>query len=161
MSICIRPIRTEEARRFLEIHHESVRGIAAKDYPASVIDRWAALPITDQALERFLSNRDDEIRLMAESDGSTEGIGALVLRHSELRACYVLPSAVRRGIGTALVVEIERIAREHGARFLQLQSSLTAEPFYAALGYVVEERGELVLGPGVPMAAVKMRKQLT
>jgi hypothetical protein len=41
-----------------------------------------------------------------------------------------------------------------------LESSITAEPFYAALGYQVESRGELFLAPDVPMAAVKMRKRL-
>jgi putative acetyltransferase len=91
-------MRSEEARRLLEIHRESVRGIAAEDYAASVIDAWAPLPITDEIVERFLSNRDDEIRLMAEIDGQPVGIGALVLSHSELRACYVVPSAARRGV---------------------------------------------------------------
>jgi putative acetyltransferase len=160
MSVAVRSMRSEEARRFLEIHRESVRGIAAKDYPASVIDRWAPLPITDELVERFLDNRDDEIRLMAEIDGQPVGIGALVLSNSELRACYVVPSAARRGVGAALVAEIERIAREHGLVYLQLESSLTAEPFYATLGYLVEGRGELVLASGVHMAAIKMRKQL-
>jgi putative acetyltransferase len=88
------------------------------------------------------------------------GIGAIVLNQSELRACYVAPNAVRQRVGSALVAEIERIAREHGLIDLQLESSLTAEPFYAALGYRVEKRGELVLAPGVPMATVKMRKRL-
>ena len=160
MAVSIRPMRSEEARRFLEIHHESVRGLAAKDYPASVIDGWAPLPITDEVIDRFLRNRDDEIRLMAEIDGQPVGIGALVLSNSELRACYVVPSAARRGVGAAVVAEIERIAREHRLFSLRVESSLTAEPFYTALGYVVEERGQHVLGSGVPMAAIKMRKQL-
>ena|SRR5437588_1756281 len=160
MSVSIRHMRPEEARRFLEIHHESVRGIAVKDYPASVIDAWAPLPITDEVVERFLRNRDDEVRLIAEIDGQPVGIGALVLGNSELRACYVVPSAARRGVGAAIVAEIERIAREHRLGYLRLESSLTAEPFYTTLGYAVEERGEHVLESGVPMAAVKMRKQL-
>lgn len=108
MPVTVRSMRPEEARRFLEIHHAAVRDIAARDYPASVIEVWAPLPITDVTIERFLTNRDQEIRLMAEADGELVGIA----------------------------------------------------PFYAVLGYRVEERGELVLAPGVPMAAVKMRKRL-
>jgi putative acetyltransferase len=160
MSVTIRPMQPEEARRFLEIHRAAVRGLAAKDYSPVVVDAWAPLPITDETLERFLSNRDHEIRLMAEIDGQCVGIGAIVLGNSELRACYVAPGAARRGVGSALVAEIERIAREHGLLYLRLESSLTAEPFYEALGYRVEERGEHVLGSGVAMAAIKMRKQL-
>ena len=50
-------MQAHEARRFLEIHHEAVRGLAAKDYPANVFDAWAA-PITDERLQRFVQNRD-------------------------------------------------------------------------------------------------------
>jgi putative acetyltransferase len=161
MSGSIRVMRSEDARRFLEIQRESVRGIAARDYPSAVIEAWAPLPITDEVVARFLSNADDEIRLIAEFDGQPAGIGALVLGNSELRACYVVPSAARRGVGTAIVAEIERIAREHGLVYLRLESSLTAEPFYAALGYRVESRGELMIAPGVPMDAMTMSKRLT
>jgi putative acetyltransferase len=152
-------MQAAEARRFLEIHHESVRGLAANDYPPSVIDTWAS-PITAERLAQFLQNSDDEIRLIAEVDGEAAGIGALVVANSELRACYVLPSAARRGVGAALVNEIERIAREHGIRELQLESSVTAEPFYAALGYRVEKRRQHAIAPGVKMAAITMRKEL-
>jgi putative acetyltransferase len=155
----VRPMQAGEARRFLEIHHESVRGLAVNDYPPAVIDAWAS-PITDERLQRFLQNRDGEIRLIAERDGEAVGIGAIVVANSELRACYVLPSAARYGVGTAIVAEIERLAREHGLRELHLESSLTAESFYAALGYRVERRGELRIAPGVAMAAVTMRKGL-
>ena len=158
MSVTVREMRPEDARYFLEIHHAAVRGIAAKDYPVSVVEAWAR-PITDYVLERFLANREGELRLVAEIDGEMVGIGAIVVGNSELRACYVAPNAARRGVGSALVADIERIAREHGLDHLQLESSVTAEPFYSALGYQVEGRGEFLLAPDVPMAAVKMRKQ--
>ena len=153
-------MRPEEAHRFLEIQGAAVRGLAAKDYPASVVEAWAR-PITDQSIARFLANHDKEIRLLAEIDRHAVGIGALVVENAELRACYVAPSAARRGIGTALVAEIERIAREHHLDHLHLESSVTAEPFYASLGYEVEGRRDFLLAADVPMAAVQMRKRLT
>ena len=160
MSVSVRAMRSEDARRFLEIQRESVRGLAARDYPTAVIEAWAALPITDAVVEQFLSNRDGEIRLIAELDSQAVGIGALVPGNSELRACYVVPGAARRGVGAAVVAEIERIAREQKLDYLRLESSLTAEPFYAALGYRVEARGALMIAPGVPMAAITMSKRL-
>jgi putative acetyltransferase len=160
MSVVVRPMRDDEARPFLEIQRAAVRGLAAKDYPASVIDAWAPLPITETAVAFFRVNHDNEIRLIAELDGVLVGIGALVLAESELRACYVVPAVARSGVGSALVAEIERIARHHGLTQLELLSSLTAEPFYRALGYEVEERVENVLGSGSRMPAVKMRKTL-
>ena len=152
----------DEARSFLLIQRASVRGLAANDYPPSVIDAWAPpLPVTDTAVAFFRVNHDEEIRLVAELDGELVGIGALVLADSELRACYVLPAAARCGIGSALVAEIERIARHYGLTHLELLSSLTAEPFYRRLGYEAEDRVEHALGSGRGlMAAVKMRKAL-
>jgi putative acetyltransferase len=111
MPVIVRPMQAAEARRFLEIHHRSVRGLAVHDYPQNVIEAWAA-PITDERLQRFLQNRDSEIRLIAEMDGEPVGFGALVVANSELRVCYVLPTAARRGFGAAIVAEIERLARE-------------------------------------------------
>ena len=39
--------------------------MAANDYPAAVVQARAR-PITDQVIERFLANRDSEVRLLAE-----------------------------------------------------------------------------------------------
>jgi putative acetyltransferase len=154
-------MRPEDARGFLEVHHAAVRGIAARDYPPAVIEHWAPLPVTDKDIEQFLVNRDGEIRLVAEIDGAIVGVGAIILAKSELRACYVEPGAARKGVGSALVHAIERIACARKLPFLELDSSLTAEPFYTALGYEVRARGEHVLDSGRSMACVRMRKDFS
>ena len=158
--ISVRQMRPEDARMFLEVHHAAVRGIAARDYPPAVIEDWAPLPITDGAVERFLANPEKEVRLVAEIDGEIVGIGVWVVEESELRACYVLPSAARKGVGSAIVREIERMARENGTVSLHLVASVTSESFYKALGYDVQGRGEHALQSGRRMACVIMRKIL-
>ena len=158
MSLTVRAMRQEDSRAFLEVHHAAVRGVAAKDYSSAVIEAWAPLPLTDAAIEAVRSNPDGEYRLVAEMDGQIVGIGALAVRTAELRACYVAPEATRQGVGSALVREIERAARERNLTFLELDSSVTAEPFYRAHGYEVRGQGEHILGAGRCMACVKMRK---
>jgi putative acetyltransferase len=158
--VAVRPIRGDEGSTFLDIHSQSVHGLASEAYPPDVISAWA-FPPTPENLAQFLENAEDEIRLIAELDGRPVGIGALVLRNSELRACYVMPDAARRHVGTAIVEEIERIARENALEYLELLSSTNAEPFYAALGYDVISRGEHVLRSGKRMTAIKMRKVLS
>ena len=128
-------------------------------YTPEAIAGWI-VPVTDETLRDLVRNPDREIRLVAELEDQVVGIGALILERAELRACYVVPEAARRGCGTALVREMERIAREHGLARLQLAASLNAEPFYAANGYVVTERSEVVLRNGHRMAAVWMAKSL-
>jgi putative acetyltransferase len=131
VSIKVREMLNDDARTFLEVHHAAVRGTAAQDYPPQVVADWAPIPVTNKNVERFLAHLDGEIRLVAEIDGTIVGIAALVLADCELRGCYVAPEAARKGVGSALVREIERIARDHGLAYLQMDSSVTAEPFYS------------------------------
>jgi hypothetical protein len=97
LQIVVREMRAADARAFLEVHHAAVRGIAVADYPLTVIEAWAPLPVTEKAAEQVRANRENEYRLVAEIDGQVVGIGALVFESSELRACYVAPAAGRRG----------------------------------------------------------------
>jgi len=160
MTVSVRAMRAEDAQAFLEVHRAAIREIAVADYPAAVIEAWAPLPILQEDVEQFLLNRDGEFRLVAEIEGKIVGLGAVVPQNSELRACYVAPRAIRSGVGTVIVQEIERIAREHRLTFLELDSSLTAEPFYLSLGYVALDRITHQLNSGQQMASVKMRKDL-
>jgi len=156
--VAIRELRSGEERLFLEVHAQSVRGLAADHYPPELIDAWC-VPPTDDFVDHFVKNPDHELRLFAEIDGRVVGLGALVLEDAELRACYVLPEAARRGVGTALVREMERLAAAHHLDHLALLASINAEPFYAALGYRSEGCTEHNMR-GQPMAAVKMSKRL-
>jgi putative acetyltransferase len=160
MTVVVRRLRPEETRALLEVHHAAVRGIAATDYPPEVVEAWAPMPVTDNVVADVLVNRDNEIRLAAVVEDEIVGIAAVIPQRCELRACYVTPRAARRGVGTMLVREMERTARQHHAAFLELDSSLTAEQFYLGLGYVVRERGTHALGSGQLMACIKMRKDL-
>jgi putative acetyltransferase len=160
MALIVRELRPEETRDFLEIIRAAVRVTAAADYPPDVIEAWAPLPVTDAEVDEARVNREGEIRLVAILDGKIAGIGALIPQGCELRACYVSPDASRSGVGKGLVTEIERIARLRGVPHLDLDSSLTAEPFYLKLGYQVLARREHTLSSGARMAAVMMRKYL-
>ncbi|HEX4742159.1 MAG TPA: GNAT family N-acetyltransferase [Caulobacteraceae bacterium] len=138
----------------------AIRGIAVADYPAEVIEAWARL-VTEDDVERVLANRDGAVRLVAEIEGKIVGLGAIVPGNCELRACYVAPGAARQGVGTAIVRALEQIACEHRLAFLELDSSLTAEPFYRSLGYVSQGRIAHRLASGQQMASIKMRKELS
>jgi len=159
MPITVRPLREDEGRIYLEIVNSAIRGLAVSHYPPEAIEGWV-VPVTDETVRDLMLNRDNEIRVMADLDGEPVGIGALVLERLELRACYVSPRAARRGCGSALVHEIERLARENGLTRLELAASINAEAFYAAHGYEVRDRSDVVLGNGHRMAAVWMGKNL-
>ncbi|HEV2219879.1 MAG TPA: GNAT family N-acetyltransferase [Casimicrobiaceae bacterium] len=73
---------------------------------------------------------------------------------ARIRAFFVEPAMVRRGLGRSLMDRCFREARAAGFRRLELVSTLPGEPLYAASGFEVTERFELSL-PGpirVPVA---------
>jgi putative acetyltransferase len=100
------------------------------------------------------------IRLVAELNREIIGIGCLLPQNHELRACYVSPTANRRGVGSAILREIERVAYDRGATRLGADSSLNAEAFYRSHGYEVRRRSEHILSNGVRMACIRMQKDL-
>ena len=147
-----------DARVFLETLNVSIREVASADYPPEVIESWA-IPIGEKSLKYYADNPEGELRILAELDGEVVGIGATVISNSELRACYVAPKGLRQGVGGAIVKELERIGKAEGLGYFHLHATITAEPFYNALGYASLERIEHATLGGLPMAAVSMRKE--
>jgi GNAT superfamily N-acetyltransferase len=62
-------------------------------------------------------------------------VGTASLDGSVVRTVFVAPDAQARGIGKLLMAEIERTARERNIPMLAVPSSVTAESFYARLGF--------------------------
>ena len=96
MPICVRAMRAEDARAFLEVLRDAIRGIAVADYPPEVIGAWAPL-VTEEDVERVLENPDDEVRFVAESEGRIIGLGAIIPQN--LRAEGLLRCTRRRAPG--------------------------------------------------------------
>lgn len=159
MAIVVRALGAGEGRLYLEIVNAAIRGLARTHYTPAAIEGWV-VPMTEATLDDFERNPDSEIRLVAELDGTPSGIGALVVAESELRACYVLPGAARRGCGAAIVGALERLARQQGLTRLHLAASLNAEAFYARMGYTVRARTHITLRSGHTMAAIRMERDL-
>ncbi|MEL6959509.1 MAG: GNAT family N-acetyltransferase, partial [Pseudomonadota bacterium] len=64
--------------------------------------------------------------------------------------------AVRRGVGRALMDHIFTNSRMAGMARLTCLSTLTAEPFYAAMGFHRVKPVTVPLGPGIDFPAVEM-----
>jgi putative acetyltransferase len=108
-------MRSADSRAFLEAHHAAVRGAAVADYPLAVIEARAPMPVTEEACEQARANRENEYRLIAEIDGQVVGIGALAVESCELRACYVAPSAGRRGSGPRSSTKLKALDVSEGS----------------------------------------------
>ena len=111
----------------------------------------------DQPISGALPN---ETTLVADVDGRVAGFGVIIETNNELRAVYVAAEYGNRGIGSALLREIERLARQRSCTELRMDSSLTAASFYLRHGYENLGSAEHTLTSGEKMACVRMRKYL-
>ena len=67
---------------------------------------------------------------------------------------------VRRGVGRAVMAAVMEDAAEAGCRCLQCLSTLTAEPFYRALGFRRLRAVTLTFGAPIAFPAIEMEREL-
>lgn len=79
---------------------------------------------------------------------------------ARIRAFYVDPSYVRRGIGAALLAASENGARNAGFRLARLTSTLQAIEFYSSFGYEQLRPFYMPLPGGVSLSLMLMEKRL-
>jgi GNAT superfamily N-acetyltransferase len=80
---------------------------------------------------------------------------------AKVRAFFVHPAWVRRGIGGMILEACEVAARAAGFRRLEMGATLTGVPFYRAKGYVELERVEAPLANGLTLPIVRMGKDFS
>ena len=106
---------------------------AAIDIQLSVFTEEQGIP------ESLCLEGNDEARhVLALDQGRPVATARLICRpdgDSELARVAVLPSHRQAGIGRALVLALEEIAVQCGARSIVLHPHLQLESFYARLGY--------------------------
>lgn len=129
MDYLIRPARRNDAPGISHVIITALRETNARDYSDAVIARversFAPTRVLDLLARRLtlVATKGDDI------------IGTAGLDGRVVRTVFIRPECQRRGIGRALMVRIERAAIENGVAVLAVHSSVSAEPFYAKLGF--------------------------
>jgi GrpB-like predicted nucleotidyltransferase (UPF0157 family)/L-amino acid N-acyltransferase YncA len=152
----VRPARDADAPGIFEAHTKAIREICSGSYSEREIEAWAGRHYLGAHLPAIRSQRV----VVVEDGEGIAGFGELDHEGGEVRAVYVHPRAVRRGIGSAILAELERIARDAGLRSLHLSASINAVSFYQRRDFRAENRTTLSLAPDVAIACVVMRKDL-
>jgi len=80
---------------------------------------------------------------------------------AKIRAFFVHPSWVRRGIGSMILEACERAAIAAGFTRLEMGATLTGVPLYRARGYVSLENLDVPLENGNSIAVVRMEKRIS
>ena len=129
MSTVIRLAHTDDAAGISQVILAALHRSNAQDYPQEVIAR-VARNFTPEAVRELLKRRVVLVAVQGQVLVATAALDGNVVR-----SVFVDPALQGQGIGRLLMIEIELRAREAGATTLSVPSSLTAEPFYARLGF--------------------------
>ncbi len=111
----------------------------------------------------FVAEPDTEPKLLVGCGGWTHerpGTGELVEGLGHIRHFGTHPDWIGQAVGRSIYAACERQARAAGVTRFECYSSLNAEGFYAALGFVVAGRIEIELGPGLNLPSVLMRRSI-
>jgi putative YhbY family RNA-binding protein len=79
---------------------------------------------------------------------------------ARIRAFFVHPACVRRGIAAALMRHCEQAAADAGFKSMELVATLAGQPLYAASGFAAVEQFEIPLGGTLSMPVVRMSKNI-
>ncbi|WP_371226349.1 GNAT family N-acetyltransferase [Pseudomonas sp. QE6] len=135
MGLTIRQACSDDAKAISQVIVAAVRESNGQDYPASVIESVVAHFMPERVIELL----EQRLVFVALLDDKIVGTGAL--DGDAVRSLFVAPQQQRKGIGQALMDRVEKAALERGIEALLVPSSLTAQAFYARLGYgVVREQ---------------------
>jgi GNAT superfamily N-acetyltransferase len=115
------------------------------DYPRSVIEHQLHTHYTLDWIKKQMQSRYFIVALI---DGKVAGTGSL--DGDEIKAVFVDPDHQRRGLGRAIMEDLERYGKSIGLQEIKLNSSITGFEFYKALHYrLVRELVENFQGDAV------------
>jgi GNAT superfamily N-acetyltransferase len=152
----IRQAVESDVQDIRRIHQAAIRQVCSFDYPQNVISAW----LLGNSDERYLQRIKDASFWVAE-DQVTLGFGCVSTEQSKLESLFLAPEARGNGIAAALLRHLEQVAAGAGVDVLFLDSSLSAQTFYAKHGYeVCDGKASIKLASGVDLASIPMSKRV-
>ena len=130
MDCVIRKAEHRDAPTIILLIEAALRVSNAQDYPPDIIDQVVRC-FSPAAMLRFLTLRRVYVACIEDRVVATASLDASVVR-----SVFVNPLYQRQGIGCRLMSTIESVAAQAGLERLRVPSSITAQGFYLALGFV-------------------------
>jgi GNAT superfamily N-acetyltransferase len=150
-SLSIRKSIRADAPRLHELHTTSVRTLCSGHYAPEVIDGW----LLNRRPQGYLRPIDRGDIFVAEYGSSIIGFGEAI--SGSVIAVYVDPTAVRRGVGSAIMHHALGIARRGHVGPVRLEATLNAVGFYQRFGFHEVERSSVGRGQvAVPCVVMEL-----
>lgn len=171
-TLTIRPAQLSDLTAVDDLLQRSYPRLLAADYPPSVM--VLALPIISRARPDLLTSGRYFLALgpggkILGAGGWSRSTPGLSDRTQglpsspvpgDVRHVATDPSALRQGVGRAVMMAVFQSAREAGVARLNCLSTRTAVPFYASLGFRALGAVDVPLRAGIAFPAIWMTREL-
>jgi N-acetylglutamate synthase-like GNAT family acetyltransferase len=157
LSLEIRPAREGDLGEVAALHEASIWRVCGPHYSDAQIRAW----VEQQSLDRYRQLLEKRVFLVAVDCGKVVGFGAVSPEAGLLNTLYVAPDSVARGVGTALLRNLEDAARDRGATSLRLESTLNAASFYESRGWSLIGVTTHAFPSGLEVESIEFRRCLT
>lgn len=141
-AIGLRPYIASDAGECVSIFASSIAELAREDYDDGQCEAWIA---TAEDKANFAKRLQDSLTLIATLEGATAGFASLK-GADVVDMIYVDPEQARKGVGTALLDALTKLAAARGAKKVTAEVSDTAKPLFERLGYSAQRRNLVMLG---------------
>ncbi len=138
----IRPYRPEDAEAIAALTLAAIRTGALRAYSPLQVEAWAAR----YSVQRLLDAAAKGDVILVAPDADDRAVAYTVLEaggHIDMLFCH--PDHTRRGLGLALLGEVELAARAQGADRLFTEASELARPVIARAGYDLCHRRDFAI----------------
>ncbi|MBU1330958.1 MAG: GNAT family N-acetyltransferase [Gammaproteobacteria bacterium] len=129
MDCQIRNATTDDAAAISEVVVSALRESNGQDYPPDIIER-VEQSFSPQAILNLLVQRQIYVATV-----DAYVVATASLDRDIVRSVFVAPAYQGAGIGKQLIAMIQLVAANEGVSLLRVPSSITAEGFYASLGF--------------------------
>ncbi|MFT4308345.1 MAG: GNAT family N-acetyltransferase [Candidatus Woesearchaeota archaeon] len=150
----IRRFRAQDAAAVSTLHANTIRKINKGDYSEDQIEPWAS----HSSPQLFIDSMFELVRFVADYAGRIVGFADYKPETGQVTGLYVSADHQRSGYGKQLYAALESDARRRKIPKLWLESTLTAAPFYEAMGYVRTSQVRVVEKHNIEM--IRMEKSL-
>ena len=151
----LRSYHSSDLPALAAVFREAALRTGASVYTREQVEAWALFP---EDRTEFATRLGRGITLVAEAEGRAVSFGQLdPVDHVSF--LYTSPEWSRRGLGSAIHIQLERAARASGVSLLRVEASRIARPLFEKLGYDLEEV-EMSVWEGLEFERFRMIKRL-
>ena len=151
----LRPYLPADTNALRELFAQSIEELTAESYDDAQRAAWIEAAEDPAEFAATLSNG---VTLIVGTVGDYHGFATL-RDNTQLQMLYVHPFAAGKGVATALIDALERIAAARGSTEITVDASDTALPFFERSGYVATQRNTRPIND-VWLANTTMKKPL-